>query len=208
MNRMVKDATAWGEPNNIEAQIGRLQRRSPFNSLSYFSYRSSRPKGGADSPSLMPKTDLVSKTAPSLLAERTSLGRSRAISLSVCLAVCLSPAFIGCAEKGAAFQLNRSRGINLDSKKLVEASAKSAGEMDRVTGQIALQVESVRVHSDRAESQSLRCENAASKAELRFNKRSGSAKVLTGAKKQASVGHNPESKSIETKPTAELPPPK
>lgn len=208
MNRMVKDATAWGEPNNIEAEVGRLQRRNPFNSLSYFSYRSSRPKDGTDSPSLMPETDLMPKTVLSLFAEGTSLGIGRAISLSVCLAICLSPTFIGCAEKGAAFQLNRSRGINLDSKKLVEASAKSAGEMDRVTGQIALQVESLRVHSDRAESQSLRCENAASKAELRFNKRSGSAKVSVEAKKKASAGHSPESKSIETKPTAELPPPK
>lgn len=195
MNRMAKDVTAWGEPKNIAAEIGHIRRRNPFNSLTFFSYRSSSSEDGTAS-STRPKT------VPALLANR------RAISFGLCLTICLTPSFFGCAGKGAAFQLNRSRGINLDSKKLVEASAKSAGEMDRVAGQIALQVESVRVHSDRAESQALRCENAASKAELRFNKRSGSAKVSAGAKKQASVGHNSESKSIEMKPTAELPPPK
>ena len=202
MNRMVKGATAWGGATKVEAKIGRRQWKNPFNSLSYFSDRSFLSDDGTASSALMPKA------IPSLLAEGTLLGRGRAISFSVWLAIWLSPTLVGCAEQGAAFQLNRSRGINLDSKKLVETSAKSAGEMDRVTGQIALQVESVRVHSDRAESQSQRCESAASKAELRFNKRSGSAKVSAGTKKQASIGHSSESKSIETKPSAELPPPK
>jgi hypothetical protein len=202
MNWMVKDAFGWGGPKNHESKIGPTQRMNPFNSLSYFSYRSFLSDDGSTA------STLTVRTVRFLLAVGTVLGRARIIGFSSCLAVCLSLTITGCAERGAAFQFNRSRGINLDSKRLVEASAKSAGEMDRVTGQIVLQVESVRVHSGRAESQSVRCENAASKAELRFNKRSGAAKVSAGIKKQASIVHSAESKSIESKPSAELPPPK